>query len=139
MDLYQKLDVGRKATDKEIRTAYRKKVRVLHPDHSTGDDAARFREVQEAYEVLSDAKARRAYDQKLESQVASAGTRVASRQGVYEVFPGGHGPRETVREVNRGAARDTRTPREARRSPCSDDPLEAEWARIMEWIFDRRF
>ncbi len=139
MDLYQKLDVGRKATDREIRTAYRKKVQELHPDHSAGDDSARFREVQEAYEVLSDTKARRAYDRKLESQVASAGTGVTFRQGVYEVFPGGRGRRETVREVSRSAARDTRTPREARENPFSDDPLEAEWARIMDWIFGRRF
>src|SRR5437588_9677376 len=64
-DFYEALAVSRTATEDEIRKAYRKLARKHHPDLNPGDKAAedRFKKVQEAYDVLSDAKKRQVYDQ----------------------------------------------------------------------------
>ncbi len=63
-DYYKILGVERKSSAEEIRTAYRKLARKYHPDVSSEANAEeRFKEVQEAYEVLKDADKRRAYDQ----------------------------------------------------------------------------
>src|SRR5580704_19775047 len=64
-DYYELLGVGRKANQKEIRAAYRKLARKYHPDLNPGDKSSedKFKQVQEAYDVLSDAKKRQMYDQ----------------------------------------------------------------------------
>ena len=64
-DYYSVLGVPRAATDKEIRAAYRKLARKFHPDLNPGDKAAetRFKELQAAYDVLSDPEKRKKYDQ----------------------------------------------------------------------------
>src|SRR5918992_6060370 len=63
-DPYRTLGVDRKASDEEIKKAYRKLARQYHPDRNPGDTSAeeRFKEVQEAYSILSDADKRKAYD-----------------------------------------------------------------------------
>jgi len=63
-DYYAILGVKRGASDKEIRQAYRRLARKYHPDVNAGDKAAeaKFKEINAAYEVLSDAKKRRKYD-----------------------------------------------------------------------------
>ncbi len=63
-DYYEILGVGRNATQKEIRSAYRKLARKYHPDMNRDDKDAteKFKRVQEAYEVLSDPKKRERYD-----------------------------------------------------------------------------
>lgn len=60
-DYYKTLGVPRNASADEIKKAYRKLAREHHPD--TGGDEAKFKEVNEAYEVLSDEKKRDLYDQ----------------------------------------------------------------------------
>ncbi|HEY6470224.1 MAG TPA: J domain-containing protein [Candidatus Dormibacteraeota bacterium] len=64
-DYYAILGVPRTATDKEIRTAFRKLARQHHPDVNQGDKAAedRFKEINEANEVLGDPEKRKKYDE----------------------------------------------------------------------------
>lgn len=61
---YVVLGIKPGATQDEIKSAYRAKVKALHPDHYPGGSGP-FREVQEAYEVLGDPACRRAYDAEL--------------------------------------------------------------------------
>jgi len=61
-DFYNILGVSKGATDDEIKKAYRKQAHKFHPDKSGGDEA-KFKELNEAYQVLSDKSKRQQYDQ----------------------------------------------------------------------------
>ena len=63
-DFYELLSVARDASGDEIKRAYRKLAMRYHPDRNPGDATAehKFKEISEAYEVLSDAEKRQAYD-----------------------------------------------------------------------------
>jgi molecular chaperone DnaJ len=64
-DYYDLLGVAKKASAKDIRTAFRKLARKYHPDLNPGDKSSeeKFKQLQEAYDVLSDSKKRQMYDQ----------------------------------------------------------------------------
>ncbi|WP_144709987.1 DnaJ C-terminal domain-containing protein [Curtobacterium pusillum] len=64
-DFYKTLGVSKDATDAELKKTYRKLARQFHPDSNPGDAAAenRFKEISEAYSVLSDKEQRQEYDQ----------------------------------------------------------------------------
>ena len=77
-DYYKTLGVPRTATADEIKKAFRKLARTHHPD--AGGDEAKFKELNEAYEVLSDDKKRKLYDQYgTRSPRAGAAARSTSR------------------------------------------------------------
>ena len=64
-ELYKTLGVSKKATDEEIKKAYRKLARKYHPDRNPGDEAAeeKFKEISAAYDVLGDPEKRKEYDE----------------------------------------------------------------------------
>lgn len=64
-DYYATLGVGKTATEKEIKQAYRKLARKFHPDVNPNDKVAeaKFKEINEAYEVLGDSEKRKKYDE----------------------------------------------------------------------------
>jgi curved DNA-binding protein CbpA len=67
-DYYKILGISPDADEKEIRTAYRRMARKYHPDAGEGSSAEAFRDVQDAYELLSDSVRRREYDRSRESR-----------------------------------------------------------------------
>ena len=80
-DFYKILGVSQDASAAEIKKAYRKKAKELHPDRHPGDAAAeeRFKEVGEAYSILSDAEQRKQYD--AIRAMGAGGARFASGPG----------------------------------------------------------
>ena len=73
--LYDTLGVAKNASQDEIKKAYRKLARQYHPDRNPGDDAAeaKFKEVQAAYDILSDSDKRKQYDAFGNGRVTGAG------------------------------------------------------------------
>ena len=63
-DFYATLGVSKDASESDVKKAYRKLARMYHPDQNPGDEAAekKFKEISEAYAVLSDPQERQEYD-----------------------------------------------------------------------------
>ncbi|MEZ5657356.1 MAG: molecular chaperone DnaJ [Burkholderiaceae bacterium] len=83
-DYYEVLGVARNATDEDLKKAYRKLAMKFHPDRNPGDATAeeKFKEAKDAYEILSDAQKREAYDRFGHAGVdASAGGGFGGQQG----------------------------------------------------------
>lgn len=107
-DFYDVLGVSRTATQKEISSAFRKLARKYHPDLNAGnkDAEARFKEISEAHEVLSDAKKRGLYDEFGENWASAQAAGVQPGQGggpfrtTTRGGAGGAGPRVEYRTVN---------------------------------------
>ncbi len=93
-DYYEALGVSRTATDDEIKKAYRKSALKYHPDRNPGDKQAekQFKQISEAYEVLSDEKKRQIYDQYGED---------ALKGGGMGGGPGGHAGFSSMEEALR--------------------------------------
>ncbi|MDQ3236334.1 MAG: DnaJ domain-containing protein [Actinomycetota bacterium] len=80
-DLYKVLGVSKGASQDEIRSSYRKLARESHPDANPDDSTSenRFKEIQHAYEVLSNPEKRREYDEGPRSFLARPAVRKAER------------------------------------------------------------
>lgn len=96
-DFYKVLGVSESASEADIKKAYRKLARQYHPDQHPGDEAAekKFKEIAEAYDVLSDKKQREEYDQirkyGASAFAGGAGGGFGGAGGFSGGFPGGAG------------------------------------------------
>lgn len=102
-DYYATLGVAKTATAKELKAAYRKLARKHHPDVNPGDSSAesKFKELNEAYEVLGDPDKRRKYDElganwKQYEQAQGAGGAHGPFGGAWNVNMGGPGGARTM-------------------------------------------
>ncbi len=113
-DYYEILGIGRGASSEEIKAAFRRLARRYHPDVSTEPDAEeRFKEINEAYAVLSDADKRAAYDRFGHAGVRGAGgaqdfttvdfSDLADLFGFGDFFGFGTRGRRTRQRMQRGA------------------------------------
>ncbi len=93
-DYYDVLGVPKGASEADVKKAYRRLARKLHPDVNPGDKAAqkRFQEVQEAYEVLKDEDKRRAYDRFGHAGPGAGFDPRSAGGGFPGGFPGSGGP-----------------------------------------------
>lgn len=110
-DYYDVLGVPRGASDEEIKKAYRRQALRYHPDRNSEPDAAeRFKEVTEAYQVLSDAERRSLYDRFGHAAFERSGGAGADFGGfagfnieeIFESFFGAAGARGAQQRVQRG-------------------------------------
>lgn len=93
-DYYEVLGVSRSADDNTIKKAYRKLAKKYHPDTNGGDPKAeqKFKEVTEAYNVLSDKEKRKLYDQFGHAAFDGSAPGAGAQGGAYEgPFQGGFG------------------------------------------------
>ncbi len=91
-DLYKKLGVGKTASEEEIRSAYRKLAKELHPDLNPGDAKAedRFKAVSSAFAILSDPEQRKRYDA---GEIDDSGAETPEHK-FYKHYADAHGPQQ---------------------------------------------
>ncbi len=94
IDFYKTLGVSRTASEKEIKSAFRRLARQYHPDVNPGDEEAerRFKEINAAHEVLGDADSREKYDKYGENWMHADRIEEARPQGGFRAGPSMGGP-----------------------------------------------
>ena len=129
-DYYERLGLSRRASQDDIRRAYRKLVREHHPDTNPGDPSAeeRFKGIQQAYEVLSNPEKRWGYDQRLHA--SSTGSSGGPRAGAG-ARPGGEMATTVDRsDLRRNLADRSDRPREGNRK-LQDEDVARLLARVL--------
>jgi molecular chaperone DnaJ len=122
-DYYEILSVAKQASADEIKKAYRKLARVYHPDVSKEPESeAKFKEINEAYEVLSDEQKRTTYDRFGHAGLGGSG----GFGGGYQDFGGFRDPIEIFEEVFGGLGGFGRNRRQGGRSPRRGADLRYE-------------
>ncbi|MGA2432529.1 MAG: molecular chaperone DnaJ [Acidimicrobiales bacterium] len=98
-DLYEVLEVDANVSPEDLKKAYRRLARQYHPDANPGDPAAeaRFKEVSQAYEILSDPERRANYDRFGSDANAGNPFGAGSVQDIFDMFFGGMGQRPSQR------------------------------------------
>ena len=110
-DYYEVLGVSRDASDEEVKKAFRKLALEFHPDRNKTDGASdKFKEINEAYQVLSDGTRRGQYDRFGHSGVTNGGATgfdgfdtYGGVGDIFEAFFGGFGPQTQASSARRGA------------------------------------
>jgi molecular chaperone DnaJ len=115
-DYYEVLGVSREASDQELKSAYRKQALKYHPDRNPGDHTAeeKFKEASEAYQVLSDADKRAAYDRFGHAGLGAQGfgsSPFAGGVDLGDIFGDLFGEMFTMGGAPGGASRGSRTQR----------------------------
>ena len=91
MNLYAILGIPKEASDKEIKKAYHSQSKTFHPDSECGDEE-KFKEINEAYEILSDPEKRKQYDEGGMGAVTSSQNALIKRVlAIFEEVIGFHG------------------------------------------------
>ncbi|HET7272548.1 MAG TPA: J domain-containing protein [Rubrobacter sp.] len=103
-DPYGLLGVSRGASEEDVRKAYRRLAREYHPDANPGDIKAedRFKEIQQAYEILSNPNKRREYDERSRpsSRKRRPGSSSKATRGSRKTTTSASGGRDSGREIN---------------------------------------
>ena len=124
-DYYEVLGVANQASPDEIKKAYRKLARQYHPDVSKeAESEAKFKEINEAYEILADEQKRSIYDRFGHAGLGSSG----GFGTTYTDFGGFRDPFEIFEEVFGGLGGFARTRRQGGRTPRRGADLRYEMA-----------
>ena len=105
-DFYKVLGVSKDVSDADLKKTYRKLARKYHPDSNQGDAAAeaKFKEISEAYSVLSDPEQREEYDQIRAmgsgARFTAAGQGTGGLEDVFSMFGQGRGGRAQAHDFD---------------------------------------
>lgn len=144
-DYYEQLGVTRQASLTEIKAAYRKLAKLHHPDANPGDRGAeqRFKQIVQAYEILSDEGKRNAYDERLKresmnspqaSQKANVNHSSAKEEAGTPINP--MRMKEQFEQFFAAPRKASKEPEQRKSSPAGQNPLDT--SHLFEQFFGSR-